>query len=418
MKVHYRHSKQVVLFVTMLLLTSLVIFSCDDDNVEGPSNESRIIIGTDLSELSARIEYKSDLVEIDTSGTSPYNAPQIQSIDEDTLIITLVAEVAPPTHDGISLQATDVSIQGNKAYVSYNVRGETFLGGVDVFSINNRQQPSLESSIIFTDTDVNGIYQDGNYLYLASAKEPVDLDSPAILERIRLQGGIPTDESETIDLASYAGTDVTVSSNKIYATSGADDGAVSIISKNNFNLLVSFPVEDARGVDVDNDMIGVVAGTPARLLIFEDNIDAPLYDYTLTGATIDFSKSTIELVGGKAILAVGNGGMQAVCSETGAVIESFGHLFVPGLPADATVTNAASVDGKLMFMSNGEAGVYVASSDNRFDSNSCEIDNLQMLGHFRFDEDQSVNHVAYKNGVLFIASGLGGLKICTVEFGD
>ena len=88
---------------------------------------------------------------------------------------------------------------------------------------------------------------------------------------------------------------------------------------------------------------------------------------------------------------------------------------VAGLDATVTVTNAATTDNKTLFMANGEAGVYVAMAVTRFDSKDCTVDNLQLLGKFRFDDFQSVNHVTYRNDVLFIAGGLGGLKILTVQ---
>jgi hypothetical protein len=57
-----------------------------------------------------------------------------------------------------------------------------------------------------------------------------------------------------------------------------------------------------------------------------------------------------------------------------------------GLSPSVVVTNAVAVDQDLMFLSNGEGGVYL----------------------------QSVNRVAYQNKYLIVAAGLGGLKIVQV----
>ena len=38
-----------------------------------------------------------------------------------------------------------------------------------------------------------------------------------------------------------------------------------------------------------------------------------------------------------------------------------------------------------------------------------------MMGHLRFDDMTSVNHVDYENRLLLIAAGLGGLKIVRVD---
>jgi len=43
------------------------------------------------------------------------------------------------------------------------------------------------------------------------------------------------------------------------------------------------------------------------------------------------------------------------------------------------------------------------------------VDDLEILGGIRFGDLQSVNHVSYVNNVLFVAGGLGGLKILVVS---
>ncbi|UCG72544.1 MAG: hypothetical protein JSV45_15070 [Chromatiales bacterium] len=80
------------------------------------------------------------------------------------------------------------------------------------------------------------------------------------------------------------------------------------------------------------------------------------------------------------------------------------------------VSNAVTVDRDLMFISNREAGVYVAQADADFGSTACNApQQITMLGHLQFDNLQSANHVAYKGDCLFVAAGLGGVKIVEVE---
>ncbi|MFC1618826.1 hypothetical protein ACFL45_02670 [Candidatus Neomarinimicrobiota bacterium] len=374
--------------------------------------DERIVIDNDPGSLSERVDYTNETVPIDTQGVA---AASLRKAPADSIVLTLVAEVAPPEYDGQVLQATDVNIKGQKAYVSYNMRGETFLGGVDVFDISDITSPQLVSSAIFTDTDVSGLTEQGGALYLASATERPGFDSPAVLEVVTLKSGLLTDDVSTIDLPSYAGTDVEVAGNYVYVTSGADGGVVTVLSTGSLEQQYSFEADDARGVSADDQDVGVVAGTPTRLLTFNRNTGNLVHDYILTGATIPFSKSTIEINRSKAILGVGDGGTQIVCLETGTVIEQITQPVVAGLDASVTVTNAATTYKKTLFMSNGEAGVYVALSETNFDSKGCDVDNLQLVGKFRFDDFQSVNHVAYRSDVLFIAGGLGGLKIVIVQ---
>ena len=80
------------------------------------------------------------------------------------------------------------------------------------------------------------------------------------------------------------------------------------------------------------------------------------------------------------------------------------------------VTNAVAADRDLVFISNGEAGVYVAQSPKRFnqfdDEESIE---LRLWGRLGFQDLQSVNHIEYKKDILFVAAGRGGLKIVKVN---
>jgi hypothetical protein len=88
-----------------------------------------------------------------------------------------------------------------------------------------------------------------------------------------------------------------------------------------------------------------------------------------------------------------------------------------GLDPSVVVTNAVTVQDDLMFISNGEAGVYAAAGAASFESPSCGAQQIDVLGRLRFDDLESVNHVAYRGEYLFVAAGLGGLKIVLVEVG-
>ncbi|MEE8336292.1 MAG: hypothetical protein V3S48_07655 [Candidatus Neomarinimicrobiota bacterium] len=376
-------------------------------------SKDRLNLENDTEILADRVEYVNEVVPI----IADQNIPKI-SASADSVILTWIAEVYPPEIENVTLQATDVCIKGKKVYISYNVRGETFLGAVDIFSIDDPAQPELVSTMSFNDSDINGLYLDNDYLYLAGARDGGDLTTPAMIERVELQGGLLTDVTSSLDLVSYAGTDVTVAGNYIYVTSGSEGGAVTLISKNNFTISETYTIEDARGVDTKDGDIGVIAGTPARLMVFDDLTDSPIYDYTLTGATIPFSKSTIEINRKKAILGIGDGGTKIICLNTGIVIDSISALVLSDLDPGLTVTNSASGDKDIIFIANGEAGVYVAESEEKFDSKDCDTGSLELLGHLQFSEDESVNHVAYKKDLLFIATGLGGLKILSVDIID
>jgi hypothetical protein len=175
--------------------------------------------------------------------------------------------------------------------------------------------------------------------------------------------------------------------------------------------------------DDANQRVVVAQGTPGRLSVFSRG-DFPggsmtlLNTFAFPGANVAESKSTVEIVGGKAFVAAGTGGVQIVCLDTGEIVGTVprpdpGAL---GLDPSVVVTNSVTVFEDLMFISNGEAGVYAAAGEDDFDEGSCGDQlNITVLGQLQFDNLQSVNHVVYRDGLLFIASGLGGTKVVEVD---
>jgi len=392
--------KTTLLFVSLTSLLTLA--SC----ITNESNKN-IVVENNSEALSSRVIYTNKVIEIvdNSNNNKPTQAPK----KEDALL-TLIAEVDPPSYEGTTLQATEVIIKGNKAYVSYNVAGETMLGAIEVFNITKEDNPELESSVILTDTDVNGITVHGNDLYFAGASSTLH----AMLARMKMNAGKLTDEITIIDLPGFAGTDVDVSGNFVYATSG-DNAGVSILNKSDLSLFSYHVVDDARGVDVDNDGVVVVYGTDAGIITFDQNSGVLQNDFPLNGATISESKSTVEVKKGKAILALGDGGTQIVCTTTGEVIDSIPVPIVIGLDASKAITNSATAYKTALFMSNGEAGAYIALAENSFSNNNCDVENLTMLGKLQLEDEQSVNHILFRNNTLFVASGTGGLKILEVS---
>ena len=397
-------SIRIILLAIPLLIMG-VLNSCTE-----PPEDGRIILENNQSTLLNRVTYLNQIIEIDTT----LQAGGLAKPAIDPVSLVLIAEVDPPTIDGQVLQATDIYIKSNKAYVSYNMIGEPYLGAVDIFDIEDEEDPELKSSMLFTDSDVNGLTFKDNHLYLAMATNRDEFDSPAVVEKVRVRNDELTDETETFDVPSWAATDVEVTGNHLFVTSGADSGHVTVIKLSNDEVVFSYPVEDARGVDTDGDGVAVVAGTPARMVTFDYDSGEMLNDYDLEGASIDFSKSTIEIHRKKAVLALGDGGTQIICLESGLPIETIAPPVVAGLDPSVTVTNAASTDSKTLYMSNGEAGVYIAYTKDKFDSKDCDVDDLQLIGQFRLDDLESVNAVKVEKDYLFIAGGLGGLKILEV----
>jgi outer membrane protein assembly factor BamB len=246
-----------------------------------------------------------------------------------------------------------------------------------------------------------------------------------LLERIKIQGEkFSLADNLVMPLTSFAGTGAMATNREVYATSG-DGGDVFAFDDGDLQLLGQYALDDARWVawDEDNNRVVVAQGTPGRLSVFAEG-DFPggsmtlLNTFPYPGADVPESKTTVEVVGGKAFVAAGTEGVQIICLDNGLVV---GTVPRPdptslGLDPSVVVTNAVTVEDDLLFISNGEAGVYAAAGDDNFEDTACSApQNITMFGQLQFDALQSANHVAYRNNRLFVAAGLGGIKIVDVD---
>ncbi|MDH3383105.1 MAG: WD40 repeat domain-containing protein, partial [Deltaproteobacteria bacterium] len=302
-----------------------------------------------------------------------------------------------------------------------NMRGAEYLGGIDVFLISTEKNVKLKSEALFNNADVNSVTFSDDRVYAAEATGDVTYPYPAVFEVLGLQGAnLVLDGNSIAPLASYAGTSAVFQGSRVYATSG-DNGALSVFDSASLDLPeYSFDLHDARWVDVNDGKVVVVQGTPGQISVYDEaNMTLPPDVFSFSGANVAESKSTVQVIGGKALIAAGDNGVQVVSLATGNVL---GHVPLPD-PADlvldpsVVVTNAVSAEGDLLFISNGEAGVYVAQADTPFEQDWGEtLHAITVLGRLQIDALQSVNHVVYKDGLLIVASGLGGLKVVRLSY--
>ena len=404
---------------------ALVAVSCGEESGVGPvdpPNESndRIDITNDAGALGGRMSRPNTPVTIEPPATTQiaYTAPS------RAVTLTLIAEVLPPTVDGEVVQATSVAIVGaDKAMVSYNMRGAPRLGAVDWIT-ELKSNPRIDASATFNDSDISALSWDDTYVYAAEATDAAGFPFPAVFERLKLVNDKFTlQDNMRVPLTSFAATGSMRTSNEIYATSG-DNGHVFAFDKSSFSLLGQFPLDDARWAvwDQDGQRVVVAQGTPGRISVFAEG-EFPggsmnlLNTFPFPGADVPESKSTAVIAGGKAFIAAGPEGVQIMCLDDGQIVGS-----VPrpdpaslGLDPSVVVTNAVTVAKDLMFISNGEAGVWVARGSQVFKDTACtDPQQITMLGRLVFDNLQSVNHVELDNDLLIIAAGLGGVKVVAV----
>ncbi|HEY6952262.1 MAG TPA: hypothetical protein VI758_07630 [Bacteroidota bacterium] len=399
-----------VFFITICVQ---LFISCAKNNPTSPSDTSgRISVNNNEQDLNLRVIVKNDSVTVDSvSGLRKGSQTQAFSM-------TLVAEISPPVVNGQSLQATSVSLSGQFGYIGYNLRGNTYAGGVDIVQLKGTKSATIRSEATFNDTKVSSVSFDNNTgnLYLAEACGNPVFGSPAVAEVMKTSGNklSATGGVQSV-LTSFVATSIAVGSGKIFATTG-NTGGLYTLTTDSLKSQSFSPITDARWVDFDANYIAVVQGG-GHLTVFNAVTGNLINTFTFTGTSIPESKSTVRIIGGKALIAAGDGGVKLMNLATGTIVGSIPRTIVAGLDSSLSVTNAVDGSGQYIYISNGEAGVYVAHASQALENPSGDTPiALTVLGKLQFASLQSVNHVAFDGSTLVIASGLGGVKVVNVTF--
>jgi hypothetical protein len=291
------------------------------------------------------------------------------------------------------------------------------MGALEYFDVHKPASPELTSQALFADTDVSAAFDHNFIIYAAEATDAPEFPAPAVLEGLEYkQGKFMLENSFRLPLTSYAATSVAVSGDMVYVASGADGAVTGFDHRTSHEQIFSVELDDLRWIDAQSGYIVVAQGTPGRISIIDTSTFEILATWPFTGADIPESKTTVMVKGGKAFIAAGTGGVQVLSLRTGEWLGDLPAPIVDGLDPSETVTNAVAVHGKLVFVSNGEAGVYVARMTGDPEATpDDEPVGFELLGQLQFGADQSVNHIDFHGHYLILASGLGGLKIVRVS---
>lgn len=368
-------------------------------------------INNDRSTLNARFSRRNEPVRIENAeGALGKGAAY------DRIVMTLVAEIDPPLLNGAALQATSVSLDDGYAYISYNTAGEAYGGGVDVVRIRSGHDYEIVSSALYENADVHALHYADGELYLAEASGEADAASPAMLEKMRVANGeLQAAVRERAPLGSFAATSVAVSGERIFATSG-NTGGLQALSRETLLGGAAVAADDARWVDVDAARVVVAQGMPGRVAVYDKETLALAHQWPFAGADVPQAKTTVRVVGGKALIAAGTGGVQLMNLETGKIVGSVSLARMRGSNADEEVVNAADGAGDLIYASNGAGGVHAIEVEGKLEDSTGDREvTLKPLGKLVFEGLESVNHIAFDGDLLVIVTGRGGVKIVRVE---
>lgn len=404
--------------VTFILIVSLlVIQGCSVNNEEFEPADYEI--NNNEEELGLRITDTDQLIDvISPTGEVAKGKSANRSFD-----LTLVAKIDAPVVEDVTTQATMVDIFGNsaRAAVSYNVQGATYLGAVDVVQVtsSSRNAIRVRSKINFLNATANAVYINDNELWLAQATNATSITQSgnnSVASRFGVSGFRVDDNARAVAVQGFAANSIHESDGNVYVTSGSNAG-LTIMNESLTEQIDFVAIPHARWVDTDDSRIVVLSGNPntgsGTLHVLDKNDRSVIHEHSFRGADTPEAKNTVEIHGDLAVVSAGKSGTHFIDLNTGDILTT---IPVPNagalnLDPDAVESNAASADDEFVFISNGEAGVYVAEANielNRYTTGNSL--NVNLLGYLQFDEFQSANHVAYRNNTLFVAAGLGGVK--------
>ncbi len=410
---------------------------------QGSPVEERTRVTHDAAELAERVTYLDELVPL-----RPIDGSDAQ---RDAPALTLVAEIAPPLapvhhpddyalgEDGLlhhegehedtlhALQANSVVVAGDTVVATWHLRGELLAGVVEVIDISDPMHPVLVSSagydhmdfstLSYVPDDASG--RSGTVYAAAGTCDPNYHPYTAMIERFRVEDQrIDPTPAYRFGLPGVASTGISVNGDTLFAGTGDDGGWVSLDHQQDVRLAFG-AVHDVRGVDANEDLVAVVKGS-ATYGEGEDSalilLDADTLEQTgrvaFEGLEIPWAKAAVQLVGERAWVAAGEGGMHVYGTSS---LELLTDVWLPedsGYDPEEVVTNDVTIDEDLVLMANGALGVWVGRLAADDAANDAPFD-ISLLG--AFESRGSLNDVALAGDTLVLASGAVGLQLLHVQ---
>ena len=392
--------------VSLLLAFALIfISSCSDETTVFEDSNNDLSLQDNQDFLNESISYENAGV-LDISNNDGLSGKTGKAGDElaGNYPLSLIAQIMPPSFTGgENLTATHVNIVDDIAYVSYNTVNSDYVGAIDVINVKDPYNPAITSRLYYTNADINSVVYNNGFIYIAGgvdAEKSVKATTNSFVAKIPVSNGkIDIDAGITYGFQEgFIATDITISGNNIYVTSGKD-GFLTVYDKNSVEILNELPFADLRSVTIEDGKIAVLDASKG-VSIFDTNFNL----LKEIGITSDFglaSKRTLDFSNGRILVSEGSNGAGIYNSSTGAFIEYIPILINPeGSDGGDNVTNAVAVNEEVILMANGGAGLSLSEETSESTSPVGII-----------DLDGSINYVASKGDYIFAASGTAGLQI-------
>ncbi|WP_139959824.1 LVIVD repeat-containing protein [Flavicella sediminum] len=427
----YNTSNYVEKFmVSSLAIISLFSFiSCQNIADEEFTFEEIAPIAYDIdkseSTLSARIQPVHKIASIEKSElfNSQLKGNETASNSNDNYYWEYVADLAPMTVNNSNLSVSHISLNNNKAFISYHKEGIQQLGAIETIDLSNIDQPKVISKAIFPNSDINAIstgfsdHSSSQKIWLAMSNE----ESGAHLFEIDTQDGLLTNINRQVNLSNTLNSGVSTSANAIaitnnylYVTAGNDFGGMVQLDINSLSIVGTERYQNAKYVvangTTDITIAALSTGKYAQLNtnrvyrvlktnsfsigeIQHQNIE----DEDNGHATMEFSPLNKEYL----YISKGKFGLGLYDIKNGSLLNKSHESML-----SSGNTNAVTTDDNFIYMANGTDGIAIAPHPTS--------KNEDIIPAFQWDlEDptDAANYVIAKGDWIFVATSKGGVKI-------
>lgn len=424
--------KKTFTYQKMIALILIGIFTSCQSKIEDELIEENTIqenpyeINNSRQTLSLRINYVHRTATIKPVVSSlSKKAKSLQDVNgtQEQYYWEHVAEVAPLVVNGKTLSATHITLQDNKAYVSYHKQGNEHLGAVEILDLSNPNFPEIISQATFLKSDINAIASDfeGNNssrkVWLAMS----DATHGAQLYQLETNNGLFTENHKRVNLSniynngvSASANGIAVTNNYLYVTSGKTHGGTVQLNKNNLTPVSSETYSNSKYVAVNgrsnnSKVVSLITGDNALLKVgnVTENLNTTPYNigqiYHQNVLETYRGKSTMEfspINNNQLYIAKGKDGLALVDVTNGSIVNtSKGSMLVVGN------TNGVSTDNDYVYTANGSDGISI-SPHPIGSEDICPIFYWDMA-----EEGASANYIIADGEWVFVAKGNGGFKI-------
>lgn len=411
------------------IASCMLIVSCYHKTEEKVEVETKpFTINNNEQELSQRITYinrTATITPLVTGVNARNNGQSSVNGTQEMYFWEHVAEVAPLTLNGHTLSATHITLNNNKAYVSYHKQGDIHAGAVEIIDLTNANFPQILTQVNFPNSDINAVTSDrngnGNNLKVWLAMS--DATHGAQMYELETVSGHFNGEYQRVNIAnavdangvSASANGIIDTNNYLYVTSGKTHGGTVQLNKNNLVALHSEVYSDAKYVAVNgttngSKLVSLITGDNAKLRVGEvgNTLETASYDIgsikhqnvveTYRGkSTMEFSPINSNYI----YVARGENGIALVDVTTGEIVNtSKGTMLVAGN------TNGVTTDNDYVYAANGSDGISISPHPTSIGEDIEPIFYWDMA-----QEDASANYIVADGEWVFVAKGGGGFKI-------